>query len=191
MPSDVVVTIPGLLSREECAAEIDRAEGLGFGEAPITTERGFVRAPEVRNNTRVMRDDPRQASLIWSRLCSHTPPTLPGWSAVGLNERFRLYRYTPGQYFRTHRDGCFARSSSEQSQLTLLIYLNEEFTGGETLLLDWGRVRPQTGLALIFSHRMLHESVALRSGRKYVLRSDVMYSRRESESIAASAVTKQ
>ncbi len=37
------------------------------------------------------------------------------------------------------------------------------------------RVQPQRGKALIFAHRQLHEGAAVVRGRKYVLRSDVMY----------------
>jgi prolyl 4-hydroxylase len=173
----LVRTLPGLLSTEECSAEITRAEALGFDAAPITTVRGFVHRPEVRNNQRVMRDDPEQAARLWERLRGSVPPELEGARAVGLNERFRLYRYEPGQYFRVHSDGAFVRGPTERSRLTLLIYLNEGFTGGETQILDWGPVHPRTGLGLLFQHELFHESVALRSGRKYVLRSDVMYAR--------------
>jgi hypothetical protein len=170
-----VRTLPHLLSAEECAEEIARAEALGFKDAPITTALGFVREPEIRNNTRVMRDDPEQAARLWERVRSVVPADLEGWGPVGLNERFRLYRYEPGQYFRIHGDGAFVRSPTERSHLTLLIYLNEGFSGGATHILDWGQVRPRTGLGLLFSHELLHESAVLLTGRKYVLRSDIMY----------------
>jgi hypothetical protein len=39
------------------------------------------------------------------------------------------------------------------------------------------RVRPATGLALVFMHRQLHEGAEVVRGRKYVLRTDVMYQR--------------
>ena len=170
----IVHTVPGLLSAEECQAEIDRAEALGFEEAPITTGAGFVRAPEVRNNTRVMRDDPAQSALLWERVRA-VVPEVPGWRAVGLNERFRLYRYEAGQYFKLHSDGSYRRPQGGQaSQLTFMVYLNEGFGGGATRILDHSTIQPRTGMALLFAHQLLHESTALRSGRKYVLRSDVM-----------------
>src|SRR5436190_303982 len=37
-------------------------------------------------------------------------------------------------------------------------------------------VKPVTGHALIFLHEMLHEGAAVSAGRKYILRTDVMYS---------------
>ena len=95
---------------------------------------------------------------------------------IGLNERFRFYRYDPGEQFAPHTDGCFRRDNGEESLLTFMIYLNEGCEGGET---NFGEVRivPKTGMTLIFDHYLLHEGAAVVSGRKYVLRSDVMYGR--------------
>ncbi len=57
-------TQPDVLSPAECLAWITAAERRGFTDAPITTARGFVHAPEVRNNTRVMLDDPAAAGRL-------------------------------------------------------------------------------------------------------------------------------
>jgi hypothetical protein len=99
---------------------------------------------------------------------------------VGINERFRCYRYTPGQRFALHADGTFARSREERSLLTFLIYLNQGMSGGETAFPEQGQcIVPQTGMALLFQHPILHEGCAVREGKKYVLRTDVMYRNRE------------
>ena len=58
-----------------------------------------------------------------------------GWAyhrAVGLNERFRFYRYTEGEYFNWHGDGSFLRSDGERSLFTAMLYLNDGFEGGTT-----------------------------------------------------------
>jgi hypothetical protein len=47
-----------------------------------------------------------------------------------------LFRYEPGQFFAPHFDGIFKRSYMEQSQLTIMAYLNDSFTGGNTNFLD-------------------------------------------------------
>jgi hypothetical protein len=59
-----------------------------------------------------------------------------------------------------------------------MAYLNDGFEGGETnfeLLHERITVSPKAGMALLFVHHLLHEGAPIRSGRKYVLRSDVMF----------------
>ena len=36
-------------------------------------------------------------------------------------------------------------------------------------------VQPESGMALVFVHQQLHEGASVLNGRKYVLRTDVMY----------------
>ena len=101
-----------------------------------------------------------------------------GWKVAGLNERFRFYRYDPGQRFAPHMDGCFQRANWEQSQFTFLVYLNDGFEGGATAFRESRAslpVTPERGKALVFYHRQLHEGLPVVRGRKYVLRTDVMY----------------
>ncbi len=62
--------------------------------------------------------------------------------------------------------------------MTFIVYLNEGFEGGETSFEHNGgqlNVIPKTGMALVFVHHRCHTGAEVVSGRKYVLRSDVMY----------------
>ena len=176
MEDPVVFTVDGVMTPAECAALVARIEAMGPEAAPITTPRGFVMRPDIRNNTRVMFDDHALASDLFGRLQLELPRRMRGLTAVGANERFRCYRYEPGQRFAPHFDGAFRRDVHEVSQLTLMVYLNEGFGGGATEFHDLGQtIVPRTGMALVFEHRVLHEGCAVTSGVKYVLRSDVMY----------------
>jgi hypothetical protein len=65
--------------------------------------------------------------------------------------------------------------ASYPPRMSFLVYLNEAFEGREIELVDLGVCVPKTGLALCFRHRYLHEGRAVRSGVKYVLRTDIMY----------------
>ena len=57
-----------------------------------------------------------------------------------------------------------------------MVYLNEDFDGGETDFPEQGRrVIPKTGSALWFQHMLLHSGERVARGCKYVLRSDVLY----------------
>ncbi|MDC0721990.1 2OG-Fe(II) oxygenase [Nannocystis bainbridge] len=178
--ADNVFTVRDFCTPDECAAWLRLAHDVGFAEAPITTARGFVMAPEIRNNTRVIRDDLELAHGLWQRLAPFVPARRHGWQAVGLNERLRFYRYEPGQYFRWHHDGAFHRSLHEQSLLTVMLYLDAEFTGGSTEFEHAGevvRVAPERGMVLVFDHPLCHQGAPVRSGVKHVLRTDVMYRR--------------
>jgi predicted 2-oxoglutarate/Fe(II)-dependent dioxygenase YbiX len=125
-----------------------------------------------------MLDDTQRAAVLWNRVAPFVPARRGRLEVVGLNERFRFYRYEPGQYFRWHYDGAFHRSPSERSLTTAMLYLNEGFEGGETeFALAEGRasITPGRGLLLLFDHGLRHQGAPVRRGTKYVLRSDVMY----------------
>lgn len=173
----LVLTIPGVLTPAECAAFIARMEAGGLSDAPITTNRGPMMRKDIRNNTRVMFDDPAFAQVLFERVKPHLPERLEGTLvAVGANERLRCYRYEPGQYFAPHFDGYFKRDDGDESQLTLMVYLNACERGGHTVFTDLElEVKPEPGLALLFNHRLLHEGALVHAGIKYAVRSDVMY----------------
>ena len=172
-----IFTLTDLLSPDECAGFIRQTERAGFDSAPVTTSRGFVMMPDLRNNTRVMVDDLEQARWLWARLAPFVPARLGPWRAVGVNERFRYYRYDPGQYFRWHGDGAFIRSEVERSLYTAMVYLNDECDGGTTDFRDGVSVAPRRGMGLVFEHHLVHQGAPVARGRKYVLRTDVMYRR--------------
>jgi len=174
----LVFSIPAVMTGDECAELIVKAEAVGFDDAPITMPHGFVMRKDIRNNTRVMFDDAALAAALFARIRDAIPPSLCDRRPAGVNERIRVYRYEPAQHFAPHYDGCYRRSSHERSELTFMVYLNDGFTGGETNFLHFGRtIVPRTGEALLFQHALLHEGATVESGRKYALRSDVMYAR--------------
>lgn len=170
-------TIDGVMTEGECTELIERVEAGGPAPAPITTSRGFVMRPDIRNNLRVTFDDVDLASTLFERVRATLPREAFGNRVpVGANERFRAYKYLPGQRFAPHFDGAFRRNDQEESHLTFMVYLNEGFSGGATTFLDHDVVvRPRTGMALLFQHRVLHEGSEVTQGVKYVARSDVMF----------------
>ncbi|UOQ55710.1 2OG-Fe(II) oxygenase [Hymenobacter cellulosivorans] len=87
---------------------------------------------------------------------------------------FRFYRYQCGHQFRGHYDGSYVRSATEASRLTFMVYLNDNFQGGDTTFHDL-RIQPRQGMVLLFLHSLSHAGREVTQGVKYVLRSDVMY----------------
>jgi hypothetical protein len=98
--TDGIWEVKGLLAAEECARYIAATEERGYEPATISTRNGDVLALDQRNNGRLIVDDAELATEIWLRLSPHVPGVLDGRQASGLNERFRYYRYTPGQSFK-------------------------------------------------------------------------------------------
>ncbi|XP_061173180.1 uncharacterized protein LOC133191693 [Saccostrea echinata] len=117
------------------------------------------------------------------------------WQPVGLNKLFRLCRYYPGGHFAPHFDGYYTKSPEERSLKTFMIYLNGDFNGGSTNFVDEAqtlhkdkngkycaekenvlcKITPEEGMAILFNHQRLHEGEQLLSGKKYILRTDIMY----------------
>jgi len=169
-----IFTISDVLTADECQQMIALAEERGF-DAALINSFGVQRLDQkTRNNDRVIVDDFDLAGRLWSRIEKFVPSMLGGRPVRGLNERFRWYRYAPGQRFAWHFDGSFARPNGEVSLLTFMIYLNEGYAGGETQF-ESVAVAGKPGMALMFEHELLHEGAEVTSGLKYVLRSDVMY----------------
>jgi predicted 2-oxoglutarate/Fe(II)-dependent dioxygenase YbiX len=169
-----VFTIPGFLTPEECASFISRSERIGYSEAAIRTDDGDRLYKDARNNDRIIFDDSDLADTLFSRASASLPAELDGWSLSGFNERFRFYRYDQSQQFTWHLDGTVRLSPNRESCLTFMIYLNDDFEGGSTDF-GWETVKPVQGMALGFPHRLRHQGAVVRSGVKYVLRTDVLY----------------
>lgn len=209
-PFDEAFTVGALFTPAECTALVAASEAVGYGTTDYPKE--------YRGNLRLTTVDPGLAAATWARLRPTVPATLLDqrgavWDAVGLNECWRLAKYSPGDRFGAHVDAVFQRNDDECSAFTVNVYLNGGFKGGATRFYadkstgagagggetahdsdsgDEGggaaawRVAPEAGLALVFrqpssvlkGQRHLHDGQRLRSGHKYLLRSDVMYRRR-------------
>jgi prolyl 4-hydroxylase len=95
---------------------------------------------------------------------------------VRCGEPLQVLRYRPGQEYRPHLDALPARDN--QRVLTMLVYLNEEYDGGETLFTRAGlKFAGGRGDGLLFRNgspgglpdlRAEHAGLPVRHGEKYV-----------------------
>ena len=91
-------------------------------------------------------------------------------------EPLQVLRYHPGQEFKPHRD--WTEATDNQRILTMLVYLNDGYAGGETLFLKTGlKVRGKLGDALLFRNAddsgrpdpdSLHAGLPVETGVKLV-----------------------
>jgi hypothetical protein len=194
--------VANLLSPSECDAIIAAGESVNFiPDAPL--REGQDVSVLAHNFYWVIDTDFHDE--LWSRVAQFVPSSIEGRIARGLNRRFRVYRYVPGAEYRAHIDGAWPPSGiladdtyvydaspperKQSSLFTFLIYLNDEFDGGETIFympaphegtLNAYPVRPVRGAVAIFPHgdargALLHEGSGVRQGAKYVIRTDVEY----------------
>ncbi len=147
-----VADVPGayqllnVLSGDECRRLIELSEALGYlQDAAVSLPR------EIRHNDNVVWVTDKQTdALIWRRVAALAGQELEifgGKQPVGLNARFRFYRYGPGDFFKFHSDGSWPGSRvidgelvanaypDRYSMMTFLIYLNDDFAGGATRFL--------------------------------------------------------
>eukprot|EP01088_Endostelium_zonatum_P004867 TRINITY_DN16230_c0_g1_i1.p1 TRINITY_DN16230_c0_g1~~TRINITY_DN16230_c0_g1_i1.p1 ORF type:complete len:297 (+),score=67.66 TRINITY_DN16230_c0_g1_i1:72-962(+) len=206
-PDNQGFVLYNVLSKSECEYYIKLGEEFGLTPASVSKDH--------RDCDRVVFKSPELASLIWDRVKPYveasldvakgddkkvgvTPHVVGKWNVLGLNEAWRLCKYTPGGHFGPHRDGIFSRSFTERSMKTFMLYLNDGYEGGTTNFINeeqmlfrdpetnkfraeekniTNKLQPKAGMCLIFNHSLLHEGARLVSGVKYILRSDVMYQR--------------
>jgi predicted 2-oxoglutarate/Fe(II)-dependent dioxygenase YbiX len=172
--TDKIWTIKGFLSEWECKELILFSENMGYQEAEVSLSSGAKMMKGLRNNYRVMTTDTALAAKFWEKLKAFCPASIDDSFQSGLNEQFRFYKYESDQRFKRHIDGRFKRNEYEESRITFMIYLNDDFEGGETSF-DEVIIQPKTGNALCFIHELKHEGCPVKSGIKYALRSDVLY----------------
>jgi hypothetical protein len=128
------------------------------------------------------------------------------WRPVGINPLLRLIRYRDAGLLVPHYDAPYVESAERRTLTTLVVYLacDDDVVGGETRFIadpqrqiehdrrdysDWTRVarpdeiiasvEPLPGSALVFDHRIQHDSAPLTAptGSKIILRTDVIYER--------------
>ncbi|KAI7843957.1 hypothetical protein COHA_002495 [Chlorella ohadii] len=186
LSEDFMIEIPGCLTKVESDKFVAAAEAVGFSHQ---SSRGPAFGEAFRDNHRIQFEDAALADHLWKATGLKT--LLEGQLedrdgvAVGLNPNIRIYRYSKGQRFGRHIDDSNELGGGRYTQYTLLIYLSG-CEGGETIFYGnrnrkLAAVEPRAGLALLHKHGehcLDHEAAEVKSGVKYVLRSDVVFQRR-------------
>ncbi len=172
--TDNIFTVEDFMTRQECLENIVLSEKIGYELAKVNTAGGSRVRTDIRNNSRAFHSSEDLAQALWQKAQPFVPAQLGHSEALGLNELFRFYRYQRGHQFRGHFDESYVRNEVEASYFTFMVYLNDNFQGGDTTFRGL-RIRPRQGMALIFLHSLFHEGSEVTQGVKYVLRSDVMY----------------
>ena len=213
-----LLELSGVLSSEECAEIINNADKCMFENMNEKYRFG-----KQRDGSRLLALDKSLAESLWPSIRRvlfdeivdkgvSTQPlgfdvTRGVWDLHDLNEAMRVNKYsgkTKG-FFGPHKDAQFCPNGDERSIMTLLIYLSEDFKGGQTcfyfpkdpMLSSKGltikeeiklrggltkgyecvKIVPKVGHAVLSSQSILHEALPVKDGTKYILKTDVVVKR--------------
>jgi hypothetical protein len=160
-----------MLPASACADVVAAARGsTAWRDAPLYAAAGS--APVVNAAVRAASllresDLPGEIASVCAEIRERALAS-DGARARGLEAgEIQLVRYRPGGFFFTHQDGIDA--PSEWRKRSFVLYLNDDFTGGETSFPALGAVvRPRTGYALTFPPYFAHGAEPVIAGEKYV-----------------------
>jgi prolyl 4-hydroxylase len=176
---DPPVIVDSVLTPDECKYIIDKA-------TPLFTRSGVVGSsgPDSTRTSEtawIDKTDP-VAQKVFQKVLELTGKPFENY------ENLQVVRYHPGTYYKAHHDSCCDDSEGclgfendgGQRVATLLIYLNSEFTDGETHFPSHGdlKLKVNPGSAIFFRPlardvnkchpKALHAGLPISTGTKYV-----------------------
>lgn len=163
-----MIAVDNLLTEDECRDFIKQFDISGTLEH---CDRGIA----LYDRTTWI--SPEFADTIYKRIYGILPEKIR--DKVIVNSYFRFSKYNDGGFFDIHRDGINQDSKGRRAIMTINIFLNSGFKGGETDFLFEDKTLafqavPKPGRAAIFDREILHRGNGVLGGYKYLLRTDVM-----------------
>jgi len=167
--------LSNVFTAAECESLRSLTEAIGYRpDVPVSSP------IDERAQNVVLYANNEQNEALFARVREVLPQEVAGKTLLGLNRRWRLYRYQEGNAYRKHLDGAWPASGSRvgldgkeeyvydahggntRSRYTFIVYLNDDFEGGATTFfvpkdgsegtLQSRPVRPRVGWASVFPH---------------------------------------
>lgn len=175
--------IRGAFNYTDCAKLIKYTENIGYKPASLHTDRYGVEHvyTEIRKSLRCIVDDKYFANVLLKRIIHVVPMKFKDKDFHKINIRLRFLKYETGDFFTRHQDGTFTDSDGSTSMITVLLYLNDDYTGANTRFFKDGRdgtpneIKLETGMVVLMDQDIYHDVPPLLTGFKYVMRTELMY----------------
>lgn len=169
-----------------------------FTDEELTKLSGFVTEKLTGNVVRSFTNsdflngkmvDPTISHLLFSRIQPFLPNTYEDhkgatWKYVGATKTIMFAKVASGKHFGIHTDtGCeYDKVRNLFSKYTVLVYLNDNFTGGHTTFFsdDFQKlfsVAPKRGRILCFDIDMFHKGDEVHTGSKLWVGTEVICAR--------------
>lgn len=228
---DQIFTLDNAISTNKCKSIIDMASSKGWNNSsPSGGGHGRTGKEDARTNKFCVFHDEELSECLFDTVKSSLPSDLTflgqnvyfnsvtkgsEWTPKFVYDKFRVYKYEVGDCFPEHIDYKVKRTVFrdgheyiQQSFLTILVYLNEDFEGGQTGY--WpdhngihcrflraeeklGRkkghqitITPKIGMMVVQDQNILHEGLPALKGIKYILRTDIIHEREAIRSLGVS-----
>lgn len=134
---------------------------------------------EVGNDKYARHDfrDRNLRKILFECFLNHSKEFIEKENIVDISNLFYVSKYFPGNSIDWHLDG-HRECDGMKSNYSFVIYLNDNFDGGETSIKDKNGVvidvKPDTGKVLILNQDIMHCGKQVKKGIKYILRGDLM-----------------
>lgn len=169
-----IAVFRGLLDAEECRY-LQLVAAPWLEPAMITTVTGEgARDPHRDSDNMVI--TPLAEDLVVQAFLGRIADV--SGAAVGNGEPLHVLRYRPGQQYRPHHDAHAYAPLAQRRRHTAILYLNNDYEGGETAFPELGiTVRGVAGDLLLFDNldaagepdpRMLHAGLPVTAGEKWI-----------------------
>lgn len=136
---------------------------------------------------KIKKCDPIRSGLIFSRIKSLLPETYLDkkgikWNLSGISDYMHYSIIKDNEFIGLHSDkgSVFDPIKNKYSKFTLLTYLTDDFSGGETVYYvdeEKIEIKPEINKTIIFDIELFHKGERVLEGNKYWLKTDIVYSR--------------
>ncbi len=156
--------VENFISQQQCNAIVDKIEKSNFKIAR--------QYKEGRHNKETFLEESFIVQLMRERFEEFGLFPDSHFVVKDFSLPLEFYKYEAGDFIKRHSDAP-RESNGRFSKITLVLYLSDNCEGGETYFDTYNlKVNPKSGTALLFQQHLNHEALMVRSGMKYVLRTN-------------------
>lgn len=164
----VVYEIQGVLTAKECANLIDFARTKGMDRSEVWADKNTLNEASRKSKQTWILDEEHRVAEKMAKVAE-----LFSGIDKSHQEQLQVAMYEPRGMFVDHYDACVSEDpenclrmnkGSGQRRATLLVYLNDDFEGGETEFGEVGfKIKPATGKGIFFWSTREDESLITES----------------------------
>lgn len=168
-----ILEIPHLLSDDECDALISKCEKMNMEDSEVVLKGGENGLDNNRKSKTIWLEDNQDGVCMKMAQTANQLTNLP----IKDQEKLQVVCYQPGGKFNAHYDAEYEDSVSSRVA-TLLVYLNDDYEGGETEFVNIGvKIKPEKGKGILFwnldqknekIYGSMHQGNEVKNGEKWI-----------------------